>query len=110
MSCPFFVDCTRECVKEIRELPADTFDFCTTQRHVDCPFYRSIRKIGPFCERIPDCSVYNLFRSEDFQAFVKMTREFCLSTQNATCQRYILKKSGSVVPPDLLPDGKRIQR
>lgn len=109
MGCPFFVDCTRECVKEIKVLPPDTFDFCATPHYDECPFYRSIKRIGPLCDGIANCSVYHSFQAEDFPAFVEMTRQYCLSENNVNCRRFILKKRGGAVPPGLLPDGRIIE-
>jgi hypothetical protein len=105
MECPLFVDFTRECIKEVASLPADTLEFCTTERYVDCPFYRSIKKVGFFCECITGCPTYESFKASDFKEFVMMSKRYCLSENNLHCHRYILKKQGKTVPRELRPDG-----
>ena len=109
MSCPLFVDYTRECTKEIEKLPLDTFDYCTTDRYVDCPFYLLINKKITSCGNIKSCPVYSWFRVGGFQEFIKITNQYCLSDNFIYCKRYILKKSGLKVPDDLFPDGSRIK-
>jgi hypothetical protein len=105
MGCPFFVDSTRECLTRVKFLPADTFGFCATEKYKECPFYRTIKKEGPFCNRIAGCSVFVFFQSQDFEKFVTMTQQYCISTNNVNCKRYRLNKEGKPVPKELLPDG-----
>ena len=105
MECPFFVDYTRECIKEVKILPANTLTYCTTEQYVDCPFYRRIKKAGFVCECVSGCPAYEMLEVGDFEAFFAITKQYCLSENNLNCQRYILKKQGKPVPRELLPDG-----
>lgn len=105
MECPFFIDYTRECLKEIETLPADTLTLCTTERYVDCPFYRRIKKIGFVCEFVSGCPAYESLQVGHFEEFVVISKQYCLSENNLKCQRYILRKQGQPVPKELLPDG-----
>ena len=108
--CPLFIDFTRECIKERMSLPANTLEFCTTERYVDCPFYRSIKKVGFVCECVSGCPAYESLMVGDFEEFVVITKRYCLSENKLNCQRYILKKQGKPVPKELLPDGSRRER
>lgn len=107
MECPLFVDCTRECMTEVASLPADTLEFCTTERYVDCPFYRRVKKIGLVCECVSGCPAYDFLKVGDFEEFVLIAKQYCLSENNRQCQRYILRQQGKPVPQDLLPDGSK---
>jgi len=108
MNCPLFVDFTRHCIKEVKNLPADTLGFCLTEKHVDCPFYRVIQKVGCTCENITGCPVFDSIKFGDFPAFVQMTKNYCLCENKVNCRRYILKKQDVSVPEDLLPDGRSL--
>lgn len=109
MECPLFVDYTRECLKEVVSLPADTLVFCTTGRYKDCPFYRSIKKIGFVCECVIGCPAYESLKVGDFEQFVVIANQYCLSENSRNCKRYILKKQGKPVSKELLPDGSTIK-
>ena len=109
MECPFFVDYTRECIKEMAVLPGDTLGFCTSDRYVDCPFFRSIKKIGFVCECVAGCPAYEFLKIGDFKQFLIITSQYCLSENNLNCKRYILRKQGQPVPKELLPDGSKIK-
>jgi hypothetical protein len=49
--------------------------------------------------------MYARFELGNFEEFVRITEKYCLAENMINCQRYILKKSGQVVPQELLPDG-----
>lgn len=110
MNCPMFVDYTRECIIKIEFIPQDTFNYCNSDRYKECPFFRTLNNIGSHCEYIEACVAYKYFGVGDFEKFVKITKCYCLSENNINCERFILRKSGGVVPEDLLPDGSRIKK
>lgn len=105
MNCPLFVDFTRECLDKIEFLPQDTFEYCVSDKHIDCPFYRALKNIGAHCEYIDKCVAYKYFGAKDFEKFVEITKSYCLCPNNVKCARFKIKSSGEVVPEDLLPDG-----
>jgi hypothetical protein len=109
MACPLFVDYTRECITEIEVLPADTFNYCLTEFYKECPFFRVIKGISPICEYIKNCPMYAYFKVGDFEKFVKITKEYCLSENNVNCKRYSLRKSGKIPPPNLSPEGDLLE-
>ena len=42
---------------------------------------------------------------KEFEKFVEITKQYCLSENNVNCKIYIMKKSGETVPIDLHPGG-----
>lgn len=109
MTCPLFIDFTRDCLTKIKHIPRDTFDFCTTERYSECPFFRTINNIGEHCEFIENCVIYARFAVGDFNEFVSMTKAYCLTCENVNCKRYQIRKSGQKPSPDLLPDGSLLK-
>ncbi|MDD2654058.1 MAG: hypothetical protein PHI86_03005 [Candidatus Omnitrophica bacterium] len=107
-SCPLFVDFVRECTKEIVCLPQDTFDYCTTEKFTNCPFYLLIYKKVTGCEYMRKCPVYAQFKSGDFDKLIEITKQYCLFDKFLYCKRYALEKAGMKVPVELLPDGSTL--
>ena len=105
MKCPLFIDFVRECRSKVQVLPSDTFLYCVSEQYQKCPFYKTLHKIEPACPNISNCPMYARFELGNFEEFVRMTEKYCLAENMINCQRYILKKSGQVVPQELLPDG-----
>lgn len=108
MGCPMYVDYTRECLQRIGYIPRDTFSYCQTEKFRDCPFYKTINKIGHHCEYIEKCPAYQYFNTGDFEKFVYITEKYCLSGNNVNCERFKLRRSGNEVPASLLPDGSTL--
>ena len=79
MSCPLYIDYTRECIREIEIIPNNTLEYCTSSKYKKCPFYRIIKKEKNICECIKKCAAFK--------------------------QRYVLKKKGGNVPDDMHPSG-----
>lgn len=106
MSCNFFVDYTRECCTRIKHLPANTFNFCTTDRYLQCPFriFLEQDKKAKWCNYIDKCNFFNGFNVHDFEVFANIAKKFCLSENHSKCRRYNLKESGKDVPSDLSPE------
>ncbi len=105
MNCPKYVDFTRECLKEIQILPLASLEFCMNGRYSECPFYLIVAKKAPMCEYCIKCALFNYYRAEDSEKFLKTTAEYCFSSNNINCKRYIMRKSGEKPPDDLCPDG-----
>jgi len=109
MNCPMFIDYTRECLDKIGFSPQNTFDYCQTDKHKECPFFRTLNNIDFHCECIEKCAAYKYFSISDFEKFAEITKRYCLSENNVNCERFKLRKSGEVVPENLLPDGNWIK-
>ena len=106
MQCPRFVDFTRECQYEIGVLPQDTRFYCATRRYRDCPFYKILNNIGHSCKFLKQCPAFEHFKTENFDEFVKIANDYCLSKENnASCSRYKIRIKGDMPSVDLLPDG-----
>jgi len=105
-----YVDYTRECLEKIDFLPQNTLAYCETAKHKECPFYRTLNDIGLHCDYVGACAAYKHFGIHDFEQFVKITREYCLSENNVKCERFKLRKAGKAVPEELLPDGNTIEK
>ena len=110
MFCPLYVDYVRTCKKELASPPGYTVPYCVSDKHETCPFYRVIRKIGYRCKNLDTCPAFEHFSIHDFDAFEKITHEYCLSEKDSLlCKRYQIKESGQTPPKELLPDGSMIK-
>ncbi len=106
MKCEMFVDYTRECIKNIGFVPqAYTYDYCQTDKHIECPFFKAIKNIGLHCDCLEKCASYNHFKVYNFEKFIEIANAYCLSENSANCARYKMRKSGQTPPEGLLPDG-----
>jgi len=106
MGCPMYVDYSRECLDKISFSPPNTFEYCETDKHKDCPFFKTINKIGFHCECVEKCPTYKHFGISDFEEFIEIANKYCLNS-NVDCERFKLRKAGKEVPEDLLPDGTK---
>jgi len=103
-----FIDYVRTCVPHIRLVnDVNTFQYCLTEKHKECPFYRAINKIGHVCEFVATCPIYREISIKDFDRFEKMVKNYCLSKEHCSCARYVVRKKKEVPPDNLLPDGGR---
>jgi len=109
MPCPRFIDNTRECIQEIEFLPRNTFDYCTTEKYVGCPFYLILTGDAKVCANIRKCPAFKNFELSDFEKFILMTDKYCVSENHKNCQRFILKAKGEEVPVSLHPDGHLVE-
>ncbi|MEM5879078.1 MAG: hypothetical protein QXU74_01115 [Candidatus Aenigmatarchaeota archaeon] len=109
MSCPKFVDNTRECIKEIEFIPANTFEFCTTEKYKKCPFYLILSGDKNVCKNVRKCPMFKRFSFYDFKEFVEVVNKYCVSENHKNCKRFILKEEGKEVPAKLHPDGHLIE-
>ncbi len=111
MDCELFVDYTRECIKDIGFIPpANSYDYCQADKHIECPFFKTIKKIGPHCDCLEKCAAYNHFRIYNFGKFVEIANEYCLTENNVNCARHKMRKSGQTPPENLMPDGSMDKR
>jgi hypothetical protein len=112
MNCPMFVDFSRECLPHIKEYPeklnSNIIGYCTSDNHLECPFYKILKTKEVVCENILTCAAFKNFQSEEFNEFVAISNKYCTSENHIACQRYILKKKGETVPIALHPDGTTV--
>lgn len=110
MHCSMWVDFVRECGMKIGFMPEYTYEYCSTEKFIECPFYRTIKNIGYHCKYLEKCPAYEHFQIGDFHKFVLIAHQYCLSeTNNCKCERFKLRESGETPPPDLLPSGEIIK-
>jgi len=106
-----YINSHRKCKNE---LPFDapiwlnTFKYCITELHRECPFFIGINKVGKFCEYFLNCSECKGCKIHARRGFDEIIKKYCFSDDNVDCSRYKLKKSGEKVPSDLFPDGSRL--
>jgi len=110
MNCPLYIDSCRECRDEIGFIPENTLGYCQSEKYKDCPFFKTINKIGIHCECVKKCPTYRHFKIYDFEKFVAMANKYCLSENIPNCERFKLRKAGKDVPEDLLPDGTKLAK
>ncbi|MCX5694738.1 MAG: hypothetical protein NT014_06445 [Candidatus Omnitrophica bacterium] len=109
MNCPMHVDYVRECVSFINLIQeTNTTLFCCTEQYENCPFYKTIKKIGYVCKMVNICPIYKDLSINDFARFSEITSKYCLSNNNVNCARFKIKESGKIPPINLMPDGKSV--
>jgi len=108
VKCPMYVDYARDCVVKIGFLPHTSLDYCETEKHEECPFFRTINNIGLHCEYVHKCPAFKHFGIHDFEQFVEMANKYCLSENKVNCERFKLRKAEKEAPEDLLPDGTKL--
>ena len=110
MSCPKYVDYTRECIATNEGLAeVASFDFCNSDEYEECPFYKIIEgKVIP-CEFIEKCKERQELKPFDFETIKRVSNDFCLSKNKVNCEVYKLYKSGKDVPNGLGPDGSMLK-
>ena len=110
MSCPLFQDFTRGCVGVFYDsLRISNFEFCTSEKWEECPFYKLIKKVETICEFSDKCPIYFHIAKKDINGFIKMTKEYCFSNDFTKCARYKFRKVGKMPPKELYPDGRMIE-
>jgi len=120
MSCPYFVDFTRDCIKTYPAIiQYKDFSACESEGYQKCLVYNILRSDFR-CKYLDTC--LNMFPSdipeffkllnqdETIYAFVtKPTYHYCLSKDNnVRCARYKIKEEGKQPPPGLTPDGQNV--
>ncbi len=113
MNCPLYKDYTRECLGETEVHPTNItkiiLDFCSSNKHKECPFYKMLIVKENICKHIQKCPAFAKFQDGAFHAFVETSNKYCTSENHAECERYKLKEKGNEVPTWLHPDGKHIK-
>jgi hypothetical protein len=106
MTCPFFKDFTRECVKEYkRVIQVTTFDVCESGNYVECSIYNMITDKVEKCEYTYVCDQDVNFAGVDFERLKYIGNKFCLHGNEGNCAIYKLRKAGKELPKNLSPDG-----
>jgi len=120
MSCPYYVDFTRDCIKTYPAIiQYKDFSSCESEGYQKCLVY-AILKSDFRCQYLDTC--LNMF-PEDIPDFFKLlnenqaiydfvtkpTYQYCLSKQNYQhCVRYKIKEDGKEPSPGLTPDGQNV--
>ncbi len=120
MSCPYFVDFTRDCIKTYPAIiQYKDFSSCESEGYQKCLVYNILRSdfrckyldscLNMFPDDIPEFFKL-LNQDETIYAFVtKPTYHYCLSKDNhVRCARYKIKEEGKQPPPGLTPDGQNV--
>ncbi len=120
MSCPYFVDFTRDCIKTYPAIiQYKDFSSCESEGYQKCLVYHILHSdfrckyldscLNMFPDDIPEFFKL-LNQDETIYAFVtKPTYHYCLSKDNhVQCARYKMKEEGKQPPPGLTPDGQNV--
>jgi hypothetical protein len=120
MSCPYFVDFTRDCIKTYPAIiQYKDFSACESEGYQKCLIYNILHSDFR-CKYLDSC--LNMFPSEipeffkllnqdkTIYAFVtEPTYHYCLSKENnVECARYKMKEEGRQPPPGLTPNGQYV--
>jgi len=120
MSCPYFVDFTRDC---IRTYPAiiqyKDFSSCESEAYTKCLVYHILQSdfrcqylntcLNMFPDDIPE--FFKLLNQNPaiYEFVTKPTYQYCLSKENhVQCVRYKIKQEGKEPQPGLTPDGQNV--
>jgi hypothetical protein len=81
-------------------------DFCKSDNHKECPYYKIFENPELICEFIMDCNENDFAFLMPFEKMLEVSNNYCLNTENKeSCERY-KKHSEGITPHDkLLPDG-----
>ncbi len=109
MSCPEFMDYTRECTSKVEFQTRDIIKFCVSDEYMQCPIYRIIAQEGTTCKNTENCQIYGEVKLANFEKFIAMANQYCVSENCVNCQRYKIKELGDMPPIDLLPDGNTLK-
>ncbi len=106
MTCPLFIDYTRECVKKYKHvIQVPTFDICQSNNYSECPIYSMISGDAKKCEYTDICDKEISFIGVDFERLKYIGNKYCLHGNERNCAIYKLRKAGKKVPLALSPDG-----
>ncbi len=120
MSCPFYIDFTRDC---IRTYPAiiqyKDFSSCESENYQKCMVYRILQSdfrcqylstcLNMFPEDIPE--FFRLLNEDPiiYEYVTKPTYQYCLSKENhVQCARYKMRQEGNEPPSGLTPGGQYV--
>jgi len=110
MSCPMYIDLTRECVDKFEEIVnICNFDVCDSDRYKECPFYRNIHEPEKRCEYDHICMNDMTVRKIPFEELMEKAATYCFTENRVNCERYKLMKEEKTVPEGLLADGSKIK-
>ncbi|MFH1063357.1 MAG: hypothetical protein V1747_10825 [Candidatus Omnitrophota bacterium] len=106
--CPMYVDYVRECAEVFGNVSREintTVRFCVSANHVNCPFFKFSDNPKQYCPGFISCDMCKYFKNTDFENFIKITNDWCLSNKFANCARFRLRKTKTTPPENLMPDG-----
>ena len=110
MSCPMYIDLTRECADKFEEIVnISNFNFCESGRYKLCPFYRNIHEPEKRCEYDDICMKDLTIRETPFEQIMEGSNKYCFTENRVNCERFKLISAGKTVPEGLLPDGSKIE-
>ena len=110
MSCPMYKDFTRECIETFEVIiHLSNINFCESDRHKECPFYRYINETEKRCEYAERCLHGKTVLETPFERMVSVSKTYCFCENKVNCERYKVMKSGKVTPEGLGVDGRRIE-
>jgi hypothetical protein len=120
MSCPYYTDFTRECIKKYPAiLQYRDYSKCESEGYHKCLIYNILTSdfqckyldtcLNMFPEDAPEFFIL-LNQDDAVYAFVtKPTFQYCLSKENySRCARFLMKEEGKQPPPGLSPDGQTL--
>jgi hypothetical protein len=118
MTCPLFIDFTRECVSKFPTLVnLASYNICESDNYDNCPFYQAINSdflckylnkcIYSYMHNIPSL-VKKIFNEEKAYKLIQpLWAKYCFSKLNCNkCERYKKYDCGELPSNRLFPDGK----
>lgn len=120
MSCPYYIDFTRDCIKTYPAIiKYKDFSSCESEGYHKCLVYRILQSdfrcpylstcLNMFPEELPE--FFQLLNKDPavYEYVTKPTYQYCLSKENhAQCARYKMRHEGIEPPPGLTPDGQNV--
>jgi len=120
MTCPLYVDFTRECITKFPDfLVFPTFDLCESDNYKECLAYLVVNSSfncpymitcgKEYKKNIPKVVTKLLGEKETRDIFYKYTAQYCVSQENyINCAKCKLLSEGKTPPINLFPDGSKI--
>jgi len=116
MSCPMYIDFTRECIKKFKSiLNIGNYDICgSNDGYKDCIFYKTIKYPDDACKYRDKCIGLHIKADVskmkiDIDILNSMGKQYCFNENRTNCAIYKKFKSGEEPSALLTPDGTMIE-
>jgi hypothetical protein len=107
LSCPYLKNDERVCEQICKNvLYLIKAEFCITESHIRCPYYKILENPNALCPHIKDCNQNYFAFTLPFDKMLEAANTYCINPNNReNCERYKMYMSGEKPSEKLLPDG-----
>ena len=113
MTCPMFVDFTRECIKKYPEIvKISSYVICESDGYEKCVVYNMIKMPDKNCKYSVPCYI-DFFEKQlelTMEEITKSGEQFCFNKENrVNCSRYKCLDEGKEISIGLTADGRIVE-